>query len=495
MRHPLFLALFAGAALAPGLAGAQGQPPAPPPQGAAATVAPLSLADALSLAHRNNPDYLSTANNARVAGAQLRSAYGAMIPNVDASFGSSYREGLQQLIGGQRFGAVSDQVSSSYDLSVTARYNAATFIQPKLERANVRAAEADAVGVDSRVRGAVTQQYLTVLQQQARATLQDSLVANARIQLLLAQARAQVGVATDLEVSRAQVAVGQAEVAAIQARSQIGVEKVRLFQQMGVDQPSNDADLTTRFEVSDPTFTLEQVLSLAVTGNPTLQATRSRQDVADLALRNAHAQYTPTLSLSTGLGGYTNQYTDNGYVLSQATNVKQSLCAQNAQTPAEAAACSTVALTPSEAAQARNQNSQYPFSFSRNPYQVQAQLSIPIFNGFSREARVQEAAANRNDARFSVRAQELALRTDVTSAYLTLTSALSTARLQEQNAATARQALTLAEERYKVGANSSVEVTQARADYERAENDRINAIYDFHKAYAALESAVGRPLR
>ena len=35
----------------------------------------------------------------------------------------------------------------------------------------------------------------------------------------------------------------------------------------------------------------------------------------------------------------------------------------------------------------------------------------------------------------------------------------------------------------------------ARAAYERAETDRINAIYDYHRAYAALENAVGRPLR
>ena len=30
---------------------------------------------------------------------------------------------------------------------------------------------------------------------------------------------------------------------------------------------------------------------------------------------------------------------------------------------------------------------------------------------------------------------------------------------------------------------------------ERAEQDRIAAIYDYHQAWAALENAVGRPLR
>ena len=59
----------------------------------------------------------------------------------------------------------------------------------------------------------------------------------------------------------------------------------------------------------------------------------------------------------------------------------------------------------------------------------------------------------------------------------------------------ALQALVLAQERYRVGLNTFVDVAQSRGDYERAENDRINAIYDYHKAFAALESAVGRPLR
>ena len=61
--------------------------------------------------------------------------------------------------------------------------------------------------------------------------------------------------------------------------------------------------------------------------------------------------------------------------------------------------------------------------------------------------------------------------------------------------AAARDALYLAEERYKVGAATFVDVTDARAAYERAENDRIGAVYDYHKAFAALENAVGRPLR
>ena len=61
--------------------------------------------------------------------------------------------------------------------------------------------------------------------------------------------------------------------------------------------------------------------------------------------------------------------------------------------------------------------------------------------------------------------------------------------------ASGREALTLAEQRYKVGSTTFVDLTTSRAEYERAETDRIDAVYEFHRAFAALEAAVGRTLR
>jgi outer membrane protein TolC len=67
--------------------------------------------------------------------------------------------------------------------------------------------------------------------------------------------------------------------------------------------------------------------------------------------------------------------------------------------------------------------------------------------------------------------------------------------LQEATAASAREAMRFAQERYRVGLNTFVDVAQARADRERAENDRIASIYDYHRAYSALEAAVGGRIR
>ena len=478
------------------------QTPAPvgPPQPAqVGPTATLSLQEAQQLARRNNPTLQQTMGAQRTANAQLRSAYGAFLPNADVSFGTQYREGRPQFFNGQTIGATSATMSSSYDLNVQARYNAATFIGPKLERANVRAAEADVASSAEQLRADVTQQYLTVLQQQARAALQDTLLTNARLQLELARARAAVGSGTALDVRRAEVAVGQQQVALLQARNQVEIEKLNLFQRMGVDQPAN-VMLTSDFPITPLATPVDQLLEMARRGNPTLNAVRSRQSAADLGYRSAQSQYTPTLSLYTGWGGYASEYTDKGFVVDQALQDRRSGCFQTqfireAVGMAPSEDCNAIVLTSSERTTALNTNNQYPFTFQRNPWQVQASLSFPIFNGFVREQRVQEAAVARNNARYNVRAQELALTAGVTGAYLTLNAAQQTVTIQEQNAKTARDALTLAEERYRVGVATFVDVQQARADYERAENDRINAIYDYHKAFAALENAVGRPLR
>jgi outer membrane protein len=155
-------------------------------------------------------------------------------------------------------------------------------------------------------------------------------------------------------------------------------------------------------------------------------------------------------------------------------------------------ACGTGALSPAQIAAIRAGNS---YDLTQSPRSLRATLSLPIFDGFTREQRIQESQAARSDARYAVRAQELALEADVSAGFRTLTTAQQTVALQERNSAAAREALSLAEERYRVGASTFVEVAQSRADYERAETERINAVYDYHKAFAALEAAVGRPLR
>ncbi len=467
--------------------------------------ATLTLDEAIMLARRNNPIYLQTANNRRDADAAVRSARGAFLPTADASFGSRYQQGGRQLFSGVALGEQnsSDAIQSSYSLSLNYRINSATFVQPRAAIASRNAVDADIVGSAEQLRAAVTQQYLSVLQAQARSALQDTLVNTARSQLDLAKAKVAVGSGTALDIRRAEVALGQAQVALLTARNNVEVEKLRLYQQMGVPQPSGVA-LVTDFPVVPPTFALDSLLDLARRQNPSIVALRSRERAADLDTRVARAAYTPTLSLSTGFGGNSYQYTDANYLVNQA---QAGVLASRANCFTQDTIRTRLGLggvdctasryqfTPADADAIRSSNNQYPFKFQRSPMALSAQLSIPVFDGFSREERVERAAAAREDAMYSVRAKDLQLTADVTQAFLSLQTAVQTVALQEQNASKAKEELAFAEERYKVGASTFLDVVTSRGTYEQALIDRVNAVYDYHKAYAALENAVGRPLR
>jgi outer membrane protein len=468
----------------------------PPP----ATTGPtLSLQEAISLARQNNPTYQQSLNTRRTAAASVRSAYGALVPSLSTSFGTSFREGRTALFEGQQFGASSDQVSSSASANVFVNYSAETLLTPKAQRANAEAVEADITGAAQTLRSNVTTQYITALQQRARAALQDTLVGTAQAQLELAKARVAVGAATILDVRRAEVALGTQQVQSIQARNQEQIEKLRLFQQLGVNQPG-DVQLTTEFPMSAPELDLNALLDQARRQNPSLLAQRTREHVADIAVKGAKGSYLPSLNLSAGVSGAGSQFTNSDVLVTQALSQAVGQCRSTAQLkqivgqPADPSACNAISLTPTQIADARASNGRL-YDFTRNPYSVSASLSLPIFNGFQREQRIQQAIANRNDAEYASRRVELQVNADVTAAYLTLQASRRTVALQEQNASTAREALNLAQERYRVGANTFIEVSQARDDYARAQTDYINAIYDFHRSFAALENAVGRPLR
>lgn len=465
--------------------------------------ATLTIEQAVELARRNNPELQQIQNNRIGAKAAVRSAYGALLPSADASLSAQRQQGGQQIFSGTSLGASSDVNQSSYQIGLNYRINSATLITPSLQRANRDAVEADITGAAETLRSNVRQQYLSALQAEANADLQDTLVVASQQELILAQAREIVGSGTQLDVNRAEVALGIQQVAALKARSQVDIEKLRLFQQLGTPQPEN-VKLISQFPVTPTSFNLPELIESARRQNPSVLALRSREHVQELNVKREKGEYSPTLNLSTGIGGYTYGYTNSNFPVAQAAaqiDAERASCIRTEEVraalnlPNQLAQCGALTFTDAQAAAIRSGNAKFPFDFTKSPRSFTATLSLPIFDGFSREQRLQEAMASRSDARYSVRAKELALTADVTAAYLILVTAEKTVALQEQNATKAKQELKLVQDRYRIGATTFVDLTEARATYERSESDRINAIYDYHKAFAALESAVGHPLR
>lgn len=476
--------------------------------GAQNTVAPaqgqvLTLTDALNIARQNNPGYRTAQNARRTADANVRNAYGAFLPNVNTSFSGDFREGRQQFFGGQGFGSTNDQLNTNGSLNANMQLSMGNVYTLRAQRAAAAAVDADIAGAEQNLRQQVTNQFITARQAEARAILQDTLVATTRAQLELAQARLTVGSGTQLDVQRAEVANGQQRVAALTARNTAEIELLRLYQIMGVP-PVASTRLAGELDVTLPNISVDALLDQAERSNPIIDAARQRERQAERGVATARSAYLPSLNLTAGVSGFTQRFTNlDAYVAQQQAGVlsgrsncirteevRDALGLQN-----NLAQCQLIAWTPEAEQSVRDEQGRYPFNFTRQPYNLGASLSLPLFNGFRRESDVQQATVQRRNAENTLRQEELRVSTEVTAAYLTLTANKQAVDLQIENSATARTALLLAEERYRAGAINLVELIQARTDFERAETDRINAIFDFQRAFASLEAAVGRPLR
>ena len=492
MRHALFAV---GLFVCPAVVAQQAVP------------ATLSLADALGIAREHNPAYRQTLNNRTAAAWNERGAYTSLVlPSVTASGGVSYTGPGQQRFLSNTFSQSVSTVASSYSLSLNYELSGATLSAPGLRRAQANAVDADIVGASQALVANVTTQYLNVLQAIDNARVAERQLARNDDALKLAQARYAVGRASLIDVRQAQVARGQTQVALLRARTATSIEKLRLFEQLGVSPPTTIEAITLSdtFAVQQPAWKLDDLLTMAAEQNPSLKALRARETAAAWGTRSAVASYGPSLNASAGWSGFTQQFTNvNPLILSsqaQYGSLYQD-CQDNQQIRASAGlstsptACDAYVWGSANEQQLRAQNSVYPFNFTSQPFQARLTVTLPLFANFQRPAQVAEAKASQQDMEESVRARALGVQTEVSQAYLNLMAAFQTIAIQDTNRTAAQEQLQLATDRYTIGSGSFLELQDAQVAALRAASDYVGAVYDYHRALAALEAAVGRSLR
>jgi outer membrane protein len=496
-RHTGALVLAALAALGSPLAAQQ---PAPQQGG-------LTLEEAVTTARTGNPDLLAQRNDQRSTRAALRSARADLyLPSANAQADFGYTGSGVQRFGSEVFGVRPQYYSSGYYVGIGYELSGSKLMQPRIARAQENATARRVEGFEANMVSQVAQQYLTALQAGEQAAQAEREVARTIEHERLAKARLEVGAGTPLDVRRAEVQRGQAEVALLQQRNAHATEVLRLGLAMGRSIPA-DTRLTSTFTLFEPRWTAEQLVEMAQANNPNLASARANASAARTGIRAARSQYLPTLSFSAGFRGsvysagnldplYDNALGSTGarFEGCQQGNQLATLLGQP-QRPCSHLDVSNPAVVDSVRRAVKDANPSFPFGYERQPLSAGVSFSLPIFNGLQRERRIEEARVSAQDAELQVRMQELQLRTNVETALLSLRTAYSAAQLQEQVVQRAGEELRLAQERFRFGATSSVEVTDALTSLREAERARIDAVYNFHKSLAALEALVGRSLR
>src|SRR4051812_39451350 len=473
----------------------------------------LSLEEALSQARAHSPAYRQTLNNAAPARWGVRNAYGSLLPSVTAASDFGYTGSGRSNFGGGLTLPTSPFLTSGYSLGLEMQLSGRTLTAPAQQKALQQATDEDISGAGVTLTSEISTQYLNTLQATAQVQVATQQVKRNQDFLALAQARHQVGQATLLDVRQAEVTKASSDVALLRAVQAENEAKLDLLRRMGVEPPVpiDQIVLSDSFPVTAPTFHLDSLLALAEQQNPTLRSLRAREHAADLGVRSARSEYLPSLSVQAGWSGFTQQFTNDNLLLSQAlagaraqeadcefNNAVRSGLSLGGQTPDCFAATGLTpggALLDPVAQDIRNQNSVFPFHYTGQPFRANLTVSLPIFTGFGRTLRVSQARAQQEDADEDVRARRLSVRTDVHARYLGLQTAYQAIAVQASSRESARDQLRLAQDRYRLGAGTALELSDAQNAVQQAEGGYITAVYDYHKAIAALEAAVGRTLR
>jgi len=419
---------------------AQQQPAPAPAQPAQLQV---SLAEAVRRALDVQPAMVQARGEARNAGANRRSAWGAFLPTVSTSASASRSNQ-------DRFDPNSTtRLPPGYAYS--GGLNASLQLFDGFQRfANLRATSATE---DAASAGLINQRYQTTFatQQAFFTALADGelvRVAEAQLQrakqeLQIAVNKFQAGAATRSDTLTATVDLGNARLALLQAQANLATAQASLGRQIGIDRPVEALPDSMFPELPDTASLRSSALATA----PLVSQADAQARAARAQTWSARSVYWPTLSLS-----YNNSRTGVS---------SPNLPLFNG----------------------------YPETFV---WRFSVQWTL--FNGFGREQNQVAASVSRDVAEAQAADARRLVNAQLTQQLAALTTAYAQIAIVGTNVAAATEALRVTQERYRLGAGTLLDLLTAQANMTQAEVNQVSARYNYLIARAQVEALIGHPL-
>jgi outer membrane protein len=408
----------------------------------------VTLEEAIRLAQRVQPTVIRAQGDVRAAGAQVRSAWGAYLPNVSASSSASdfFSEGTSrvdpitgQLTNGNRSNrSISTSLSASLDLFTGFRRGA------EMRAAHASENAADASLVEARFEQSLnaTNQFLDALAAAQLLRVRDASVRRAEEQLKVSVAKLRAGSATRSDSLRSLVTLGNTRLDRIGTQVQLATAEANLGRMIGDSGQVHAAD-DSSFYLVLPAVDTQSIRTEAEAKSPRIQSAGASASSARASVRASRSAYWPSLTLAANTGW-------NGSRAEDYTLFNQR---------------------------------QLSLSFRWN-----------LFNGFDRELTIVQREADLDLAEASAADARLSVRAELTTRLAELDAARSRIEITQTSVAAATEDLRVQQERYRLGASTIVDVLTSQEALNQAEVDVVNARFDYLRAKAQLEALIGRTL-
>lgn len=311
--------------------------------------------------------------------------------------------------------------------------------------------------------------YYDALLAEEAARLNENSVRRVRQTLAETQAMQRAGLASEYDVLRLQVELGNLEPALRRARNAAVAARRQLAVEMGMDggdslqvvgslaalrlDPEAEADETSRGILavagvrSPETVAAEELVAQARRGSSEMRQLESTAELRRAELRAEQSQYLPKVTL---VGTYSYSAQENG--------------------------------------------SPDFFGSADSRFNAQSwglQVSMPVFSGLQRPARVAQNRAALRQAQTQTRLAEAKLENGVRTLRDAVVEAHERVEGQQRAVTLAKRGFEIAAAQYREGLGSQLEVTDAEVALRQTEFNYAQAVYDYLAARARLDEAVG----
>lgn len=415
----------------------------------------LTLGEAIQIALTNNIELQRSSNQVVTGELSVQQARSDFYPNLNAS--ASVSEGYDRHVDpitdqteGRDIRALSVRLSSNVTL-FDGFSNLASLEKSKLELA---ASEESLSQTRQSITFETISRFLQILQDRELLRSEQEYLEAQRQQLKRIEEFYNAGNRSIADVLQQQAIIAQTELRVLAAERNLDVSTLRLLRTIGLE-------LTTGVEIVElSSEQLQQLAADPVDGDsnqlaqealkqrPDVEAQNRRIDAVSEQVRMARAGYWPSLSLFADAGSnYSSRYEFGGF--------------------------------------------SDQFFDSKPNATIGLSLSIPIFDRSRTKHNVAQAKVRLADERLGLENLKQEITLQIQQAILDYQTARKQLDVAEAQLRFARQALEAAEERYDLGASTLVELTQSRAQYVEATNDRVEAQYNLLLHRVAIDYYLG----
>lgn len=419
-----------------------------------AQIVQVSLKEAIEHAYKNDPNITKLENTIELQESNLRANYGNLFPDLKFTTGWSRSNTVinnsfinQNGIPIPESNETSNNFSLSLRSDVTLFDGMANFDRIELAKQTKVQYQIQLKQLKQDIAVKIINSYITVLKNQQIVVINEATLADSRAQLDRIKIFVEVGRRTLSDVYQQDVIVAQNELLVEQAKNNLNKSISDLAYNANLPLERNYAVNQAEFNTEIAYENLEAyVIQNQNTDNLVRNAFNNRQDIKariqnlDLLETNIDiargTQYFPTLS---GFG----QYSMNGDKIDNVTN--------------------------------------------QRTFTIGLSLSYPIFQGFQQDYQRQIALINYRSAQEDIKLIKNQTELQIKKAIQDLRSLLKQIEITDRSLLNAQQNKLLAEESYRVGIGTVLDVNTATTNLNNILINKSNLIYDFINAQKTLE--------